>query len=287
MLPDKDITLDNEDENAAVERSLTCQFASTGKAEFGYHTARAAGRGRLLSAALVLLTAQIIATLLSSTMAAEVAVGSQFNLNAPGFYELAAPCMDCHAIADDSTDLVGPTLKGVFGRRIASIDSYSYSAALYRKAAVGMSWDEINLDRFLASPQTMAPGSAMTYAGVPDAGDRAQLITWLATGPVALDAEALAAAVREPNPEVKAILQITADAQYGEYLAGKCLTCHLSPGASSSIPPITGLPADYFVNALLEYQQGTRPNPTMRTMSDLLGAEELAALASYFAQPVP
>ena len=269
------------------ERPLTYRLASAAKAELSLGTEVAARRVRRLRIVLIFISTEIIATLLSPVMAVEVAVGSQFNPDEAGFYELAAPCMDCHAIEGDATDPVGPTLEGVFGRRIASIGSYQYSAALYRKAATGQYWDTLNLDRFLESPQTMAPGNAMTYAGVPDAADRARLITWLSTGPVTLDTQALAAAARKPDAEIDAVLQIDADSQYGEYLAGKCLTCHLAPDSSGSIPPITGLPADYFINALLEYQQGTRTNPIMQTMSDLLGAEELAALASFFAQTVP
>ena len=271
------------------ERPFTDRFACRGKAElnYGLGTDLAAGRRRLLSIVLILLSAEIVATLLSSVMAAEVESGNQFEPDDAGFHQLIAPCLGCHAIDHDSTGRVGPALEGVFGRRVASIGSYDYSVALYRKSAVGIVWDEVTLDRFLEAPQTMAPGSAMTYAGVPDANDRARVIAWLASGPVPLTAEALVAAAREPVPEVKAVLQIEADLQYGEYLAGKCLTCHFAPGASGSIPPIKGLPAYYFINALLEYQQGKRFNPIMLTMSEPLGAEELAALASYFAQPIP
>lgn len=264
---------------------MTIRFASKSGTILGHDTKRPAGRVLLLSIALISLCVEIIATVLSPAMANDRTVGTRFDPNEAGFYELVAPCLRCHAI--DSADPVGPTLNGVFGRRIASVRNYEYSAALYQKAAVGMIWDETNLNRFLESPRTMAPGNAMIYGGVPDAKDRARLVTWLATGPVPLPAEALAAAAPAPNPEVIAVLQIEADPQYGEYLAGKCLTCHLAAGASSSIPPISGLPADYFINAILEYQQGTRANSMMQTMSDLLGAEELAALADFFAQPAP
>ena len=221
-------------------------------------------------------------------MAANVAGVSQIDPEEAGFYELAASCMECHAIDQQmTTEPVGPTLKGVFGRRVASVDSYDYSAAFYQMAATGMIWDDALLDQFLEAPQTMAPGNAMTFSGVPDASDRARLIAWLASGPAPLDADALAASVQKPDPEIEAILQIKADPQYGEYLAGKCLTCHYAQGASGSIPPISGLPADYFIQALLEYQQGKRSNPIMMTMSDLLGPEELAALAGFFAQARP
>jgi cytochrome c len=40
-------------------------------------------------------------------------------------------------------------------------------------------WDEKTLDRFLANPPKFVPGTAMTYAGVPDAQERADLIAYL------------------------------------------------------------------------------------------------------------
>jgi len=40
-------------------------------------------------------------------------------------------------------------------------------------------WTEKTLDRFLTSPLKMVPGTAMTYDGVPDAKDRADLIAYL------------------------------------------------------------------------------------------------------------
>lgn len=236
---------------------------------------------------LILLSAGIVAITLPSAMAAEIASDGQVEPDDVRLHQLAAPCLDCHAINDDSSNYVGPTLKGIVGRRAASIDSYGYSVALYQKAAVGLIWDEITLDRFLEAPQSMAPGVAMAYAGVPDQSDRAQLIAWLATGPEPLAADALAAAALQPAPEVEAVLQIKADTEYGEHLAGECLTCHSSPGAVGRVPPIRGLPADYFINALLEYQQGKRTNPIMQTMSKPLGAKELAALATFFEQPAP
>lgn len=88
----------------------------------------------------------------------------------------------------------------------------------------------------------------------------------------------------EVKSEVERLLQLDADPAYGEYLAGECVTCH-SPGASDPtgrIPPIAGLPKDYFLKSLLEYGAGIRDNPVMQSRVARLGAPELAALAAYF-----
>ncbi len=43
----------------------------------------------------------------------------------------------------------------------------------------GLVWDEKTLNRFLAKPLAVVPGSSMTYDGVPDPKDRGDLIAWL------------------------------------------------------------------------------------------------------------
>lgn len=238
---------------------------------------------RFIGVLLTLLSTGIASTLLSPVIAAE----NQYDPDDPDFHKLVAPCLDCHAIDNVSADRVGPTLKNIVGRRAASIHEYQYSSALYLQAALGLIWAKDSLDRFLESPQSMAQGNAMTFAGIPDASDRAKVIAWLATGPAPLPNEVLVASPLQNLPEVKAVLQVKADTEYGEFLAGKCLTCHFAPGSSGSIPPISGLPPEYLINALLEYQQGKRANRIMQVMSESLGTEELAAIADFFSRRAP
>ena len=250
----------------------------------GAHVART----RPLRVLLGGLRAGFLVALLPSAMAAEVSGSDRFDPDDTRLHELARPCLTCHAIDEGSTGLAGPSLKGVVDRRVADLDDYDYSAALYQKAAVGTIWTEATLDRYLEAPRTMAPGTTMIYAGVPDPDDRARLIAWLASGPRPLPPEAPTAAAQRYGAEVAAVLATPADAEYGEYLAGQCLTCHsVAEGASGGVPPIRGLPADYLVGALLEYREGLRANPIMRTFADTLGAREMAALAGFFARPAP
>jgi cytochrome c len=82
-------------------------------------------------------------------------------------------CLACHALAYDRT---GPHHCGLFGRRAGSVAGFAYSPAM---SSSGIVWNAATLDRFLASPPTVVPGTAMTYAGVPDAQERADLIAWL------------------------------------------------------------------------------------------------------------
>ncbi len=82
-------------------------------------------------------------------------------------------CLACHALAYDR---VGPRHCGLFGRRAGSVPGFSYSSAMKKS---GIVWNDKTLDRFLTKPLKMIPGSAMTYDGVADATERADLIAYL------------------------------------------------------------------------------------------------------------
>ena len=82
-------------------------------------------------------------------------------------------CMACHALEYNRT---GPKHCGLFGRRAGSVPGFEYSDAMKRSKLV---WNEKTLDRFLANPVKAVPGTSMTYAGVPDAKERAALIAYL------------------------------------------------------------------------------------------------------------
>jgi cytochrome c len=82
-------------------------------------------------------------------------------------------CLACHALAYDRT---GPRHCGLFGRRAGSVPGFAYSDAMKRSTIV---WDERTLDRFIANPLRTIPGTAMGYAGVSDAKERADLIAYL------------------------------------------------------------------------------------------------------------
>lgn len=87
----------------------------------------------------------------------------------------SATCEACHASG------VGPSLRGVIGRPIASVASfYGYTDAL--KAKSSDKWTEAGLDGLLADSQAFAPGSAMTVV-MPDAQERADVIAYLASLP--------------------------------------------------------------------------------------------------------
>ena len=59
-----------------------------------------------------------------------------------------------------------------------------------------ITWDEKTLNLFLLAPTNAVPGTSMTYAGVPDAKDRADLIAYLRHANESADCRPLGAAQR-------------------------------------------------------------------------------------------
>jgi cytochrome c len=86
-------------------------------------------------------------------------------------------CGDCHTVAPPSG--TAPALKGVVGRKVASLADFQYSDALKAK---GGTWTEAALDAFIANPKAYAPGTQMT-AGAADAADRQAIIAYLKSAP--------------------------------------------------------------------------------------------------------
>ena len=87
-----------------------------------------------------------------------------------------ARCLACHAV-EPGMNGIGPSLHGIVGQRAASAPGYAYSAA-FRKAEIV--WDRASLDRWLAAPMTMVPGTKMAL-GAPDPVQRREVIEYLET----------------------------------------------------------------------------------------------------------
>jgi cytochrome c len=83
-------------------------------------------------------------------------------------------CQACHSLERNRT---GPKHCGLIGRRAGSLPGIEYSPAM---RGWGIVWTRENLDRFLADPPGTLPGTTMGYAGIEDAGERADLIAYLA-----------------------------------------------------------------------------------------------------------
>lgn len=88
-------------------------------------------------------------------------------------------CYSCHSVQPDETNLQGPNLYGIVGRRIASQDGFSYSPALRAFAQCEERWSEELLDRYLAAPYKLVPKTSMAFPGIEEQDERADLIAYL------------------------------------------------------------------------------------------------------------
>jgi cytochrome c len=95
---------------------------------------------------------------------------------ARGEKRFRAVCGTCHTL-DPAKTSIGPHLKGVIGRKAASVPGYAYSSAMKKITWV---WDAQRLDPYLAQPAKVVPGTKMLNL-VANPRDRADIIAYLAT----------------------------------------------------------------------------------------------------------
>jgi len=86
-------------------------------------------------------------------------------------------CRACHQL-DNGANGTGPHLFALVGREIGIVDGYGYSGNL---AQNGTHWSAENLYAFLEDPKGWAPGTSMSFSGLPKSEDRANLIAYLET----------------------------------------------------------------------------------------------------------
>jgi len=86
-------------------------------------------------------------------------------------------CAPCHSV--EKVNRVGPTLSGIIGRPVATIEDYNYSPAMRAFGEDGKVWSEAQIAEYLMSPKAMVPGTRMTFAGLKKIEDIANLIAYL------------------------------------------------------------------------------------------------------------
>jgi cytochrome c len=87
-------------------------------------------------------------------------------------------CAICHTDDKGGGDALGPNLFGIVGRKAAIRPGFPYSAPL---AKAGIVWTEANLNKWIAGPARMVPGTKMAFAGVTSKNQNADLVAYLAT----------------------------------------------------------------------------------------------------------
>lgn len=108
----------------------------------------------------------------------ETVKGLLAKANASEGEKVAAKCKSCHDFSKDNKNRVGPGLYGIVGRGKGAHSGYSYSSTLQ---GLGGNWDVESLIRFTHKPSEFAKGTKMTFAGISNPDDLADLIAYLET----------------------------------------------------------------------------------------------------------
>lgn len=90
--------------------------------------------------------------------------------------QVAKQCELCHNLGKGQGSKIGPDLYGVVGRKVASEEGFNYSSALKAK---GGTWTFEALNPWLTNPRADVPGTLMTFAGLPNERQRADVIAYL------------------------------------------------------------------------------------------------------------
>lgn len=85
-------------------------------------------------------------------------------------------CAICHSV-EPGENGIGPSLAGVAGRRAASVAGFNYTPGMRDS---GLTWNDQTLDRYLADPAGVVPGTNMVIAPL-DAAQRRAIIAYLKT----------------------------------------------------------------------------------------------------------
>ena len=108
-----------------------------------------------------------------AAMAASSAVAADVEAGKTEFKK----CALCHT-TEAGKNKIGPSLFGIVGRKSATLDNFNYSEAMKKFDHV---WDEETLDKYLADPRGVVPGTRMIFPGIKDKTERDDVIDYLET----------------------------------------------------------------------------------------------------------
>lgn len=89
-------------------------------------------------------------------------------------------CRACHMVGEDAKNRVGPVLNGIVGRAAGSVEGFRYSRPLEQAGADGLIWTEDELHAFIEDPRGYLKGTRMSFRGIDDAQERADVIAYIA-----------------------------------------------------------------------------------------------------------
>lgn len=123
-----------------------------------------------------------ITTIIAAAVIAAMCLPALADGDAAKGEKVFVKCKTCHDV-DKGVNRVGPTLKGVVGRPVASVEGFKYSEDMLAKGKEGAVWDEATLAAYLPDPKAWGPKTKMAFAGLKKPEDVMDLIAYLKTKP--------------------------------------------------------------------------------------------------------
>jgi len=115
-------------------------------------------------------------TLTALALLALAAQASSAEGNSAQGQRVFTACAACHSLQPDQ-NMTGPSLADVWNRKAGGLESFSrYSPAL---KSANIVWNDKTLDEWINDPQHVVPGNQMTFAGIKNAQQRADLLAFL------------------------------------------------------------------------------------------------------------
>jgi cytochrome c len=142
-------------------------------------------------------------------------------------------CMSCHTIDQGGANGLGPNLYGIMGEAMGEgRGGFAFSDALKGK---GGKWDWANMNAWLTSPSAFVPGTKMSFAGISDPKERANLMVYLNSKGSNLPLPPVPEKKEGASAEAAAVV---GDAAKGQKSFAKCAACHsVTPGGAAGVGP--------------------------------------------------
>ena len=159
---DSPLALPSAADIAAAEKAYQDAKAAAAKPEAATTTAAEATQSATTETA-----AATVASIADRLKTADPAKGQQ----------VSRKCQACHDFTKGGPNKIGPNLWNIVGSNAAAVPGYSFSDAMKQRA--DKAWTYQELDNYLTGPRAYVPGTKMTFAGLPNPQDRANIIAWL------------------------------------------------------------------------------------------------------------
>jgi len=89
--------------------------------------------------------------------------------------QVFAQCKVCHSL-EAGKNMIGPSLRGLIGRKAGSVPGYAYSSAMKN---ANVTWNDDTLSKYLSDPKAFIPGDKMVFTGIKDPTRVGDLLAYL------------------------------------------------------------------------------------------------------------